>query len=100
MVPFIVPYPREYRELKPNLALLSRLAEDSGGEMLPPDQWEQGLRRLFTPDPGKAVAARATWQPLAGLGLFLFLADLAVRRWPWRLRKSGQKRLSETPSIA
>ncbi len=82
MVPFIVPYPREYRELKPNMALLSRLAEESGGEMLPPDQWEQGLKRLFTPDPGKATAARETWQPLAGLGLFLFLADLAIRRWP------------------
>jgi hypothetical protein len=52
--------------------------------MLPPDQWEPALKRLFTPDPGKAVAARETWQPLAGLGLFLFLADLAVRRWPWK----------------
>jgi Mg-chelatase subunit ChlD len=98
-VPFIVPYPREYRELKPNLALLSRLAEETGGEMLPPDQWEQGLRRVFTPDPGKATAARETWQPLAGLGLFLFLADLAARRWPGKARKSAPQRLSEAPSI-
>ena len=81
-VPFIVPYPREYRELKPNLALLSRLAEETGGEMLRADQLEQGIKRLFTPHPAKATAARATWQPLAGLGLFLFLADLAARRWP------------------
>jgi uncharacterized membrane protein len=81
-VPFIVPYPREYRELKPNLPLLSRLAEETGGEMLRADQLEQGIRRLFTPHPAKATAARATWQPLAGLALLLFLADLAARRWP------------------
>ncbi|MGH7769079.1 MAG: VWA domain-containing protein [Candidatus Binatia bacterium] len=98
-IPFIVPYPREYRELKADTALLSRLAEESGGEMLPPEQWEPALKRLFTPDPGKAVAARETWQPLAGLGLFLFLADLAARRWPAVFGKTGAKRLSGVASI-
>jgi Ca-activated chloride channel family protein len=87
-LPFIVPYPSEYRELKPNLALLSRIAEETGGEMLRPDEWREGLKRLFTPDPKKASAARAIWQPLAGLGLFLFLADLAIRRWPVKIRRS------------
>jgi len=94
-----VPYPREYRELRADTPLLSRLAEESGGEMLPPAEWEPALKRLFTPDPGKAVAARETWQPLAGLGLFLFLADLAARRWPRRIGRSGQKRLSEAASL-
>ena len=88
-LPFIVPYPREYRELNANMALLSRLAEESGGELLDPDRLEQGVKRLFTPDPGKATAARETWWPLSTLGLFLFLADLALRRWPGRVRGGG-----------
>jgi hypothetical protein len=98
-VPFVVPYPREYRELTPNLALLSRIAEETGGELLRPDQPEQGVKRLFTPDPAKATAARALWQPLAGLGLLLFLADLAARRWPRRTVRSRES-FAETVSIA
>ena len=98
-VPFIVPYPREYRELRPNLPLLSRIAEETGGEMLGPDRWEAGLKRLFTPDPDKAVAARHSWQPLAGLGLFLFLADLAARRRPAAAAGKTPKRFAEAPSI-
>ncbi|MBI2988393.1 MAG: VWA domain-containing protein [Deltaproteobacteria bacterium] len=81
-VPFIAPYPKEYRELKPNTALLSRLAEETGGETLDPDKMEEGLKRLFTPDPKKGRSVQETWWPLSGLGLFLFLADLALRRWP------------------
>jgi len=81
-VPFIAPYPREYRELKPNIALLNRLAEETGGEVLNADKVEEGIRRLFTPDPNRAQSAQETWWPLSGLGLFLFLADLALRRLP------------------
>ena len=97
-VPFVVPYPREYHELRPNLPLLSRLAEETGGEMLRADQWEQGIKRLMTPHPAKATAARAIWQPLAGLGLFLFLADLAARRWP-RTAISRHARFAEAAPI-
>jgi hypothetical protein len=85
-VPLIAPYPREYRELKPNTALLNRLAEETGGEVLGPDKMEEGLKRLFTPDPNKGRSAQETWWPLSGLGLFLFLADLALRRLPERLK--------------
>lgn len=85
-VSFIVPYPREYREMRPNTALLNKLAEESGGEVLDPDNMEEGLKRLFTPEPNKSRAAQETWWPLSGLGLFLFLADLAMRRWPGRNR--------------
>ncbi len=81
-IPHIAPYPREYRELKPNMALLSRLTEESGGQVLDPERMEEGIQKLFTPDPGKATVAQETWWPLSGLGLFLFLADLAARRWP------------------
>jgi hypothetical protein len=83
-VPYIAPYPKEYRQLKPNLALLSRLAEDTGGEMLDPEKFGEGLKRLYTPTPGKSRQGRETWWPLAGAGLFLFLADLVLRSWPTR----------------
>jgi Mg-chelatase subunit ChlD len=81
-VPYVAPYPKEYRELKPNMALLSRLAEETGGEMLDPDKIEDGVKRLYTPTPGKGRRGQETWWPLAGLGLFLFLADLVLRSWP------------------
>ena len=85
-VPFIAPYPREYRELKPNTALLRRLAEETGGEVLKPDEMKEGIKRLFTPDPDKATTVQETWWPISTLGLFLFLADLALRRVPGRFR--------------
>ncbi|HEU4340748.1 MAG TPA: VWA domain-containing protein [Candidatus Binatia bacterium] len=85
-VPYIAPYPKEYRELKPNMALLSRLAEETGGEMLEPDKIEEGVKRLYTPSPGKSTRGQETWWPLAGLGLLLFLADLVLRSWPGRER--------------
>jgi Ca-activated chloride channel family protein len=81
-LPYIAPYPKEYRELKPNLSLLSRLAEESGGEMLDGENFTAGLRRLYTPTPGKGQQGQDTWWPLAGAGLLLFLADLVLRSWP------------------
>ena len=88
-VPFIAPYPREYRELKPNITLLSRLSEETGGEVLDPDKMEEGVKRLFTPQTGKATSAQETWWAFSGLGLFLFLADLALRRLPPNLNNFG-----------
>jgi Ca-activated chloride channel homolog len=83
-VPYIAPYPKEYRELKPNTALLSRLAEETGGEMIDPNKLEDGVARLYTPSAGKGARGQETWWPLAGLGLFLFLLDLVSRSWPRR----------------
>jgi Mg-chelatase subunit ChlD len=83
-VPYIVPYPKEYRELKPNLSLLSRIAEETGGEMLDPESLADGLKRLFTPTPGKGVQGKDTWWLLAGAGLLLFLIDLVLRSLPVR----------------
>jgi Ca-activated chloride channel homolog len=83
-VPYIAPYPKEYRQLRPNLALLSRLAEETGGEMLDPEKFTDGLKRLYTPTPGRGRQGQQTWWPLAGAGLFLFLADLVLRSWPIR----------------
>jgi Ca-activated chloride channel family protein len=83
-VPYIAPYPKEYRHLRPNLGLLSRLAEETGGEMLDPEKFGDGLKRLYTPTPGRGRQGQETWWPLAGAGLFLFLADLVLRTWPIR----------------
>ncbi len=83
-VPYIAPYPKEYRELKPNLSLLSRLAEETGGEMLDPEKFVRGLERFYKPTPGKAIHGRDIWWPLACAGLILFLADLVFRQWPVR----------------
>jgi Ca-activated chloride channel homolog len=83
-IPYIAPYPKEYRELKPNTALLSRLAEETGGEMIDADKPEDGIARLYTPTPGKGTRGQETWWGLAGLGLFFFLVDLVMRSWPRR----------------
>lgn len=86
-IPYIAPYPKEYRELKPNTALLSRLAEETGGEMIDADKLDDGIARLYTPTPGKGTSGQEIWWPLAGLGLVLFLIDLVTRSWP---RRSAQ----------
>ncbi|MGH7854276.1 MAG: VWA domain-containing protein [Candidatus Binatia bacterium] len=83
-IPYIAPYPKEYRELKPNLSLLSRLAEETGGEMLDPERLDGGLRRLYKASPGKGRQGQETWWPFAGAALFLFLGDLVLRQWRGR----------------
>jgi hypothetical protein len=80
--PYISPYTKEYRELRPNMALLSRLAEETGGQMMDPDRLEEGLKRLYTPTPGKSSRSREIWWFLAGAALALFLGDLALRNVP------------------
>ena len=87
-VPYVVPYPKEYRELKPNLSLLSRLAEETGGQMIDPDKLEDGVKRLYTPAACQGREGQETWWPLSGLGLFLFMADLVWRAWPARATTS------------
>jgi hypothetical protein len=85
-IPYVAPYPNEYRELRPNLALLGRLARETGGEMLDPENFAAGLARLYTPAPGKAFRGHESWWALAGVGLILFLADLVMRSWPQSAR--------------
>jgi uncharacterized membrane protein len=93
-IPYVAPFPKEYRELRPNLALLNRLAEETGGEMLDPENFAAGLKRLYTPSPGKAARGRETWWPLAGAALALFLADLVMRSWPRRTQVAALAQLS------
>ena len=83
-VPYVAPYPNEYRQLKANLPLLSRLAEQTRGEMLDPEKFEEGLKRFYTPSIGKGRRGEEIWWPLAGAAFFLFLGDLALRQWRGR----------------
>jgi hypothetical protein len=66
------------------MALLSRVAESTGGEMIDADRLEDGLKRLYTPKPGAARQGQETWWPLAMLGLSIFIADLVLRGWSRR----------------
>ncbi|MGH7845688.1 MAG: VWA domain-containing protein [Candidatus Binatia bacterium] len=83
-IPFASSYSREYQALQPNAALLSKLTEGTGGEMLDPEKLEEGVKRLLTPSPKEAETAQETWWALSGLALLLFLGDLALRRLPAR----------------
>jgi len=66
--------------------LLHRLAEETGGEVLDPDQLEDGLKRLLTPGRNKAYSTQETWRTFSGLVLLFFLADLALRRLPFKAK--------------
>jgi Mg-chelatase subunit ChlD len=89
--PYIAPYPKEYRQLRPNLSALSRLAEATGGEMLDPGDLKEGVKRLYAPALGKSGRAQQIWWPLSAGALLFFLTDLVLRVWPVRpvLRWSG-----------
>jgi hypothetical protein len=94
-IPYVAPYPSEYRELKPNLVLLERLAKETGGEVLDPDDLAAGLKRLYTASPGRAFRGSDAWWALAALALALFLADLVMRSWPLRGRLAQATRVIE-----
>jgi Ca-activated chloride channel homolog len=88
-MPYVAPYPKEYRELRPNRALLSRLAEETGGEVLDPDNFAAALKRLYTPSAQDVFDGRETWWPLAVVALILFLIDLMLRSWPRQPRSTA-----------
>jgi hypothetical protein len=90
-IPYIAPFPEEYRELQPNYALLSRLAEETGGKMLDRDNFASELRRLYTPASGRATRGHETWWALTAAGLLLFLVDLIVRSWLQRAALLGAR---------
>ena len=74
----------EFRSLTPNVALLEKLAQDTGGELVRPDQLNALVDRL----PQKAAPVmepwtRPAWQTpwLFALALGCLLGEWGVRRW-------------------
>jgi hypothetical protein len=93
-LPYVAPYPKEYRELEPNVDLLKRLAAETGGEMLDAENLSAALKRLYTPSPD-AFPGRDTWWHFALAALLLFLADLLTRSGR---RRAGRERPSSVPT--
>lgn len=73
-VGLVIPYSPEYRPSSGNLALLSRLAELTGGSVL--NRPEDAFRR------GRGSGQRETWPVVSGAAIALLLAEVAVRRLP------------------
>lgn len=95
-VGLVVPYSPEYRDLGPNMPLLTLLARDSGGRLLStPEQ-------AFRPAPMRVIAIRPLAPALLLLAGLLFLLDVAWRRlgWYWRPRRVFAGARSFIPSGA
>ena len=73
-VGLVVPYSAEYRTLSPNLPLLTRLAESTGG------QFQSDPERIFRDAPLWVTGAVDLAPLLLGLTAFMFLLDIAVRK--------------------
>jgi uncharacterized membrane protein len=73
----VVPYSPELRELGPNEPLLAAAARVAGGRVL-----EKGLGEIdvFGLDRRARIQPVDVWWAAAGLGLFLFLFDVTLRR--------------------
>jgi len=73
-VSLVVPYSPEFRTLGPNLPLLTRLAEGTGGKI------QNDAAQIYRDAPSWVVGVRDIGPPLLLWAALLFLADIAVRR--------------------
>jgi hypothetical protein len=75
------PVDAEDRLMPPDRALLQAIADHTGGRYAPKPA------EVFDPMGDTVRLNRPLWPWLAALGLLLWLADLALRRAPWRGRR-------------
>ncbi len=73
-VSLVVPYSPEFRTLGPNLPLLTRLAEGTGGKI------QNDAAQIYRDAPSWVVGVKDIGPPLLLWAALLFLADIAVRR--------------------
>lgn len=75
-------YPVEFLPRPPDEALLRQISEQTGGSLNPPADsvWR---------DDRSASEEKELWPWLASLALLLFLADVALRRWPKPLTRQA-----------
>lgn len=69
-----VSYPPEYRATKPDFLLMNQIASATGGKMDP------AVKDFFRLDGPRVEGARDLWWHLMWTALFLFVADIALRR--------------------
>ena len=77
---WVLGYSPEYRQLEPNLPLLGRLADITGGRLLvnSPEEWDPG--EVFTHDLPFRSASRPIWPLLLLAAVVLLPIDIAARR--------------------
>ena len=73
-VSLVVPYSPEFRTFGPNLPLLTRLAEGTGGKI------QNDAAQVYRDAPSWVVGVKDIGPPLLLWAALLFLADIAVRR--------------------
>ena len=96
-----VPYGAEYRMPEPDTALLSDLAERTGGEFLSGEGAEEALAEIMAAEGGELVR-KPVWYYLILLGMFLFLIDIALRQLGWLPRQQEEEaaQVQRSPTAA
>ena len=77
-----VPYSDEYRMIGVNTDLVDRMASDTGGRVISPEDDTQALADLLRREPGAASSGDTAWRFLLLAALLLFFLDIVVRRMP------------------
>ena len=93
-VSLVVPYSPEFRTLGPNLPLLTRLAEETGGKL------QNDAGQVYRDAPSWVVGVKDIGPPLLLWAALLFLLDVAVRRLLIRPAKVRETALAGASAAA
>lgn len=93
----VLPYPDEYSVLRPDSALLHRLAEQTGGVVLT-DASPESLNALLS-HPTPAYSSRPMAPLLLTLCLFLAFVDILLRYFPFGDAKRGIAMIARRTSL-
>ncbi|MBI3091109.1 MAG: VWA domain-containing protein [Candidatus Tectomicrobia bacterium] len=99
---YAVPYTREYLSGTANLALLRRLAEETGGALLDPGGDARAQAARLEGGGGWTATYQRLWRLLSLIALGLLLLDIAVRRvsLPERLASGWRRRGDQAAAAA
>jgi uncharacterized membrane protein/Mg-chelatase subunit ChlD len=86
-----VPYPKEFRTVRDNRALLEQIAEKTGGRVLSMSSQPTAIDAFLRDNLPVPQSARRMWDLMAILAAVFFLLDVAVRRVAvdWAGARSG-----------
>lgn len=91
-----VPYSAEYKPSEPNIALLEKIAERTGGEHL------QDPARVFRPHPFKSGDRKPIADWLILMAMILFFIDITLRRFGMfssLLERKGKDIIHQAPTV-